>query len=182
MNNRAIFYSDGSFSCDFNGAKDFLCHTGLSLDSNKKDAQVGPIYADFKFVKKYFSKIDYSYVGAYGWTKNPLVEFYIIDSWIGSDLKDWISSRRVGNIDIHGSTYTVYENVRNGTSINGPAVFKQYFSVRTSSRDCGSIDITAHFQQWEKFGLPIGNLHEVKIFSEISSSNRDAIIKDTKNK
>jgi len=168
-NNNATFYSDGSFSCNFNKSKDFSCCTGFSLDGSKKHNQIGNIYADFKFVKKDVSNADYSYMGVYGWTKSPLVEFYIVDSWIDGSSNDWVSARKVGNINVNGDTYIVYENTSTTESIDGHITFKQYFSVRTSIRNCGSIDVTEHFIQWEKFGLHIGNLYEVNIIAKVGS-------------
>jgi len=170
-NNSATFYSDGSFTCSFQGSKDYLCRTGLSFDSTKGHAQLGHMYADFKLVKQNIANVDYSYVGIYGWTRNPLVEFYIVDNWLSpSRPGDWVGNKNHGNFQIDGATYTVYENDRFGPSIDGNTQFKQYFSIRQSARDCGTIDITAHFEQWEKLGMKMGNMHEAKVLGEAGSN------------
>ncbi|KAG4097544.1 concanavalin A-like lectin/glucanase domain-containing protein [Neocallimastix lanati (nom. inval.)] len=65
-NNGAAFYSDGSFSCSFQNTKDYLCRSGLSFD----------------IVKQNIRNVDYSYVDVYGWSRSPLVEFYIVDNWL----------------------------------------------------------------------------------------------------
>jgi predicted RNase H-like HicB family nuclease len=72
-NNSATFYSDGSFSCTFQNAKDYLCRSGLSFDSTKTHDQLGHMYADFKLVKQNIQNVDYSYIGVYGWSRSPLV-------------------------------------------------------------------------------------------------------------
>jgi len=42
----------------------------------------------------------------------------------------------------------------------------QYFSVRKVPRSCGTIDVTAHFKQWEKIGFAMGTISEVKVLGE----------------
>ncbi|OUM63322.1 glycoside hydrolase family 11 protein, partial [Piromyces sp. E2] len=170
-NNSATFYSDGSFSCSFSNAKDYLCRSGLSFDSTKTHDQIGHMFADFKLVKQDISNVDYSYVGIYGWTRSPLVEYYIVDNWLSqSPPGDWVGNKKHGDFTIDGAEYTVYENTRTGPSIDGDTTFKQYFSIRKSARDCGTIDISAHFAQWEKLGMTMGKMHEAKVLGEAGST------------
>ncbi|KAG4100283.1 concanavalin A-like lectin/glucanase [Neocallimastix lanati (nom. inval.)] len=170
-NNSATFYSDGSFSCTFQNAKDYLCRSGLSFDSTKTHQQIGHMYADFKLVKQNIRNVDYSYIGIYGWTRNPLVEFYVVDNWLSQYRPgDWVGNKKHGDFTIDGARYTVYENTRYGPSIDGNTNFKQYFSIRQTARDCGTIDITAHFQQWEKLGMTMGKMHEAKVLGEAGSN------------
>ncbi|KAL6612945.1 concanavalin A-like lectin/glucanase [Neocallimastix californiae] len=170
-NNSATFYSDGSFSCTFQNAKDYLCRSGLSFDSTKTHTEIGHMYADFKLVKQSISNVDYSYVGIYGWTKEPLVEYYIVDNWLSQYRPgDWVGNKKHGDFTIDGAQYTVYENTRTGPSIVGDTTFKQYFSIRQTARDCGTIDITAHFEQWEKLGMKMGKMHEAKVLGEAGST------------
>jgi len=168
-NNNATFYSDGSFSCSFSSTKDCLCRSGLSFDSTKTHQQIGQIYADFKLVKQNISNVDYSYIGIYGWTKNPLVEFYVVDNWLSQYRPgDWVGNKKYGDFTIDGAQYTVYEN-----TIDGYTQFKQYFSIRQQARDCGTIDITAHFEQWEKLGMTMGMIQEAKVLGEAGSNGED---------
>ncbi|ORX75636.1 concanavalin A-like lectin/glucanase [Anaeromyces robustus] len=170
-NNSATFYADGSFSCSFQNAKDYLCRSGLSFDSTKTHQQIGHMYADFKLVKQNIRNVDYSYVGIYGWTRNPLVEFYVVDNWLSQYRPgDWVGNKKHGDYTIDGARYTVYENSRYGPSIDGDTTFKQYFSIRQQARDCGTIDITAHFEQWEKLGMKMGKMHEAKVLGEAGST------------
>ena len=172
----ATFYDDGSFNCKMTGAKDYLCRAGLSFNSDKTHTELGHMKADFKLVKSNLSGIQYSYIGIYGWTREPLVEWYIVDN-TGSDYMpgDWVaqgsSAKKHGVYDIDGAKYTVYEGDRTSYSIDGDnKYFKQYFSVRTSKRDCGTIDITAHFKKWEELGMKMGKMHEAKILGEAGNS------------
>ncbi|ORY21660.1 concanavalin A-like lectin/glucanase [Neocallimastix californiae] len=171
-NNSATFYSDGSFSCTFQKAKDYLCRSGLSFDSTKTHDQLGHMYADFKLVKQNIQNVDYSYVGIYGWSKDPLVEFYVVDNWLSQWRPgDWVGNKKHGDYVIDGATYTVYENERYGPSIVGDTNFKQFFSIRKEARDCGTIDITAHFLQWEKLGMKLGKMYEAKVLGEAGSNS-----------
>ena len=173
----ATFYDDGSFNCKMTGAKDYLCRAGLSFNSDKTHEEIGHMKADFKLVKNGLSGIDYSYIGIYGWTREPLVEWYIVDN-TGSQYMpgDWVaqgsSAKNHGEYEIDGAKYKVYEGDRTSYSIDGDnKYFKQYFSVRTSKRDCGTIDITAHFKKWEELGMKMGKMHEAKILGEAGSNS-----------
>jgi len=129
------------------------------------------MYADFKLVKQNIQNVDYSYIGIYGWTRNPLIEFYVVDNWLSQYRPgDWVGNKKHGDFTIDGAKYTVYENTRYGPSIDGDTQFKQFFSIRQEARDCGTIDITAHFQQWDKLGMKLGKMHEAKVLGEAGSN------------
>ena len=73
-----------------------------------------------------------------------------------------------GEYVVDGDTYVLYE----GTRYNAPSVFgnnktfHQFFGVRKSFRQEGHVDITAHFQEWEKRGGTLGNLERVMVIAE----------------
>ncbi|ORX51484.1 xylanase, partial [Piromyces finnis] len=163
-NNSATFYSDGSFSCAFQTSIDYLCRTGMSFNNGKTHSQIGHITADFKVVKQSITNVGYAYVGVYGWTKNPRVEYYVVDDWLSPQRPgDWLGNQKQGDFTIDGAEYTVYKNVRSDLT--------QYFSLRKVGRSCGSINVSAHFQQWEKLGMTMGTIDEVKVLAEIGNSN-----------
>ena len=177
----ATFYSDGSMDCNITGAKDYLCRAGLSLGSNKTYKELGgDMIAEFKLVKSGAQNVGYSYIGIYGWmegvpgTASNLVEYYVIDNTLANDMPgSWIGNERKGTITVDGGTYTVYRNTRTGPAIknSGNVTFYQYFSVRTSPRDCGTINISEHMRQWEKMGLTMGKLYEAKVLGEAGNVN-----------
>jgi len=161
-NNSATFYSDGSFSCKFSNTKDYLCRTGVSF-SARYPSEIGQITAEYKVVKQNAQNVGYSYVGVYGWTLNSgisgVFEFYIVDNWLSQGRPgDWVGNEKKGDFTIDGGQYTVYKNVNGNLT--------QYFSLRKTPRDCGTIDVTAHFNQWEKIGLKMGKITEVKVLGE----------------
>lgn len=177
----ATFYSDGSMDCNITGAKDYLCRAGLSLGSTQTYKELGgDMIAEFKLVKSNAQNVGYSYIGIYGWmegvsgTPSQLVEYYVIDNTLANDMPgSWIGNERKGTITVDGGTYTVYRNTRTGPAIknSGNVTFYQYFSVRTSPRDCGTINISEHMRQWEKMGMTMGKLYEAKVLGEAGNVN-----------
>ena len=113
-----------------------------------------------------------SYLCVYGWTVDPLIEYYVVDSW-GTWRPPGASSK--GQISVDGGTYDVYETTRyNQPSIQGNTTFKQYWSVRTSKKTSGTISVTEHFKAWEKFGMKCGKLYETALTVEGYQSSGSA--------
>lgn len=168
---KATFYSDGSFYCEFTNVDDYLCRSGILYGKNSgvnyKD--VGHLYADVS-LKKFTNQsgVSYAYVGVYGWTQDPLIEWYIVDSWGNGGRPTWCGTL-VTTVSIDGAEYDIYKDDitdARGT-IEGIKTFTQYWSIRKKARKCGTIDITAHFDAWEAAGLKMGSsLYEAKILGE----------------
>lgn len=176
--NSATYYTDGSFSCEFSNVNDYLCREGLFYGQNSglsyKD--LGHLYADFKLTDPKLStyqNVTYSYIGVYGWSQDPLIEWYVVDTWKPSR-PTWIGNSgcegcgKIGSFDVDGGTYDVYvDKVQRGSIEGDNTPFTQYFSVRRTKRNCGTIDITAHFEAWESLGLPLGSsMYEAKVLGE----------------
>jgi len=91
----------------------------------------------------------------YGWTTDPLVEYYIID-----EIVDLTQSGTVkGTVYSDGATYTIWENERvDEPSIEGTSTFNQYISIRDSNRASGTITVENHFNAWKDVGLGLGTL------------------------
>jgi endo-1,4-beta-xylanase len=160
----------GSYSCEWSDVGNMLCRKGLKFNSTQTHQQIGTISMSYDCN---YQPSGNSYLTIYGWTEDPLVEYYIVDSW-GSWRPPGASSK--GTITIDGGTYEVYETTRtNQPSIHGTATFQQYWSVRTSKRTSGTISVSKHFQTWESMGMNLGKMYEVALAVEgyQSSGNAD---------
>ena len=98
----------------------------------------------------------------YGWTTNPLVEYYVVEDYYPSapsaDLK--------GTVTSDGGTYNIYASQKtNQPSIQGTSNFLQIKSVRTSPRSAGTVTTANHINAWKNLGLSLGtqNLQVVAV-------------------
>jgi endo-1,4-beta-xylanase len=99
-----------------------------------------------------------AYLALYGWTTDPLVEYYVIENFGVHHPADNKNSTCYGTFQTDGATYEVWMKWRvNAPSIIGTATFPQYWSVRTKRHVGGTISTGKHFNAWEKAGLPLGD-------------------------
>nr|BAF57352.1 putative glycosyl hydrolase family11 [uncultured symbiotic protist of Hodotermopsis sjoestedti] len=107
----------------------------------------------------------YSFIGVYGWTTNPLVEFYIVDDWFSGGGNSGGSQK--GSFSQDDATYNIFEHTQtNQPSIQGTATFEQFFSIRQGQRTSGSINVQAHFDKWNSLGMKMGSIYEAKALVE----------------
>ncbi|MBQ7469296.1 MAG: glycoside hydrolase family 11 protein [Pseudobutyrivibrio sp.] len=148
----------GTFECSWSNINNALFRKGKKFDSTKTYKEIGNISFDYGCD---YNPNGNSYLCVYGWTVDPLVEYYIVDSW-GSWRPPGGTPR--GQIQVDGGTYDVYVTTReNAPSIQGDTTFTQYFSVRTTKRTSGTISVSEHFKAWENMGLPCGKLYEAAL-------------------
>ena len=159
---------DGAlFSGEWSDIENYLARRGLGYDQTEEHQEVGRFYATYDCDYNPSSASGNSYLSIYGWTVDPLIEFYIIEDW-----RNWIPSMAggassKGSFNANGGTYEIIENTRtNQPSIVGNTTFQQYFSIRTSVRNKGTINISDHFDKWESLGMELGKLHEVSFVVE----------------
>ncbi len=164
-NNTMTSYDNGTFTASWNGTNDFLARVGFKYNEDKSYEELGPIDAYFNW-KKQGSAGGYNYIGIYGWTVDPLVEYYIVDDWFNKPGANLLGQRK-GEFTVDGDTYEIWQNTRvQQPSIKGTSTFPQFFSVRKSARSCGHIDITAHFKKWEELNMKMGKMYEAKVLVE----------------
>ncbi len=103
-----------------------------------------------------------SYLALYGWTTNPLIEYYVIESYGSYNPSSCNGGQDMGSFNSDGATYNVRRCQRvNQPSIEGTATFYQYFSVRSPKKGFGNISGTItvgnHFDYWASQGLNLGS-------------------------
>ena len=161
--------SGGTFSCQWSDIGNALFRKGIKFDSTQTYQQIGNISVDYGCN---YQPNGNSYLCVYGWTTDPLVEYYIVESW-GTWRPPGATAK--GTITVDGGTYEVYETTRvNQPSIQGDTTFQQYWSVRTSKRTSGTISVTEHFKAWENMGMNMGKLYETALTVEGYQSSGSA--------
>jgi len=93
--------------------------------------------------------------GLYGWTTNPLVEYYVSETPGNSGGPG--QGTHMGTVTSDGATYDIFQHQQvNQPSIIGIATFMQYISVRQQHRTSGTITTQNHFNAWSSHGMRLG--------------------------
>ena len=158
-----------AFSAKWNNAGDFLARVGLQWNATKTYDQYGTITAQFNS-KKSGSAGGYSYIGMYGWSVDPCVEWYVVDdSWNKMPVNPGSTTNK-GTADIDGGKYTLYTRNTTGTGGSkcpGTSQWLQFYSVRQTARSCGQISLTKHFDAWKAAGMALGKMDQAQILLEV---------------
>ena len=121
-----------------------------------------------------------SYLSVYGWTRSPLIEYYIVESY-GSYNPSSAASKK-GTVTCDGASYDILQTTRTQQpSIDGTQTFQQFWSVRNPKKTpggaiSGTVTVSCHFTAWASAGMKLGTEHNYQIvategyFSSGSSS------------
>jgi endo-1,4-beta-xylanase len=144
----------GTYSCSWNGQSGGGMVAGTGWGSGRKTV---------RYQGQYNPKGP-GYLSVYGWTRNPLIEYYIIESWdVLAPGEPWTLR---GNFTSDGANYAFYTAQRvNKPSIEGTRTFTQYFSVRSEAEKktgavSGQITTGNHFDAWSRLGYRLGNFEQ----------------------
>lgn len=164
----------GNFECSWD-AFNILFRTGTKLGSTKTYEDYGTVIMDYG-AEHNITRGDASYLCMYGWTENPMIEFYIVENHGTYKPPGGVGFQ--GTYEADGSEYEVYINTRvQQPSIHGTKTFEQYFAVRVDKRTEGTITISEHFKEWDKLGLDMsGTMFEVSLCMEGYNSAGNANI------
>ena len=124
-----------------------------------------------------------TYLALYGWTRSPLIEYYVIESYGSYNPASCSGGTDYGSFTSDGATYNVRRCLRTQQpSIDGTQTFYQYFSVRNPKKGFGNISGTITFQNhanfWASKGLNLG-AHNYQILATEgyqSSGNSDITV------
>ncbi|MCL1788991.1 MAG: glycoside hydrolase family 11 protein, partial [Oscillospiraceae bacterium] len=163
-------YTDGSFSGSWGNSYNTLLRAGKKFPNNTSISSLGDISLKYD-VSGFNSTHGATYMCVYGWTRNQMTEWYIIDDW-----KHWKPPSTTGgnytnrgSITVDGGTYDIITSVRvNQPSIDGDKTFLQIFSIRRDTRSSGNINVSAHFSKWAEV------VKNVTAGSEVISFTPDA--------
>lgn len=91
----------------------------------------------------------YNFVGIYGWTTNPLIEYYV------AEMGSVTGGTYINNVSSDGHSYSFYKQQRvNAPSIIGTATFWQYKDTwgGSSTGSNRSVNMTNHINNWRSRG------------------------------
>jgi len=167
-----VTYPGTSFSAHWNNSGDYLGRVGYEWGgfnmTPKAYEEYGAITAQF-VAKKNGTGGSYNYIGVYGWSNDPCVEWYIIDDSFNTLPFNPGGTTSKGEVTIDGGTYVVYTRNTSGTGgsrCSGTSNWIQYYSIRKGAHSCGTISVSEHFDYWKSQSMPLGKLLEAKILVE----------------
>lgn len=158
----------GAFKCEWSDINNALFRRGKKFDCTQTYKEIGDISIDYGVKYQPFGN---SYMCVYGWTREPLVEYYVVQSW--GSWRPPGATTSLGTVTVDGGTYDIYKTERvEQPSIDGTQTFDQYWSVRREKPDGGAVDLSGtislskHFGAWEECGLELGKMYEVALTIE----------------
>mgnify|MGYP000751596767 CR=1 FL=1 len=161
-NGTMVLKDGGAFSCEWNNINNILFRKGLKFDETKTHQQIGNMTLTYECN---YQPNGNSYLAVYGWTSDPLVEYYVIESW--GTWKPPGTNNSKGTITVDGGVYDIFETTRvQQPSIKGTATFQQYWSVRQQKRTSGTVSVSEHFKAWEAKGMKMGKFYEISLVVE----------------
>lgn len=139
--------SGGSYSVTWSGSGNWFAGKGWSPGSPR----IINFSADF-------SPSGNAYLSVYGWSTNPLVEYYIVENF-GTFNPQSLGTYK-GKFWSDGSEYSISTVIRYPlpSVTGGPntQILRQYWSVRQIRRSSGTVTTANHFNAWKQYNMTLG--------------------------
>lgn len=147
--NSMTYYDNGLFKADWNNSPDFWANVGLTYDeTNGKPHDYKKLSLSYNYTKTVES--GNVFIGVHSWTTNPPGELFIVDDW-ASQMDEAYLGRKFAEYEVDGSKYAVYALMtEEGESWRGYPYMVRLTSIRETPRECGYMDITAHFNKFDE--------------------------------
>jgi len=140
--------SGNSYSTTWSGIGDFVDGVGWNPGSS----------STVNFSSSLSASGGTSLISLYGWSTNPLVEYYITENYVGSPNT---AGTYEGQVTSDGGTFNIYEHQQvNQPCITGNScTFEQYLAYRTSPVSSGTITTQNFINAWASHGMNLGTLN-----------------------
>jgi len=137
--------SGNSYSTSWNDVGDFIAGVGWNPGSNHTISYDATLSASGGT----------SMLSLYGWTTNPVVEYYVIEDYVGSPN---YSGTNMGTVTSDGGTYTIIKH-QSVKQLPGSTPFAQYLAIRNSPRSNGTITFSNFINAWASHGMNLGTMN-----------------------
>ena len=138
-----------SYSATWSGIGDFVGGVGSNPGSTS---------ANVSFSDSLSASGGTTLVSLYGWSTNPLVEYYVEDDYKPAGNA---AGTFMGTMTSNGGTYNIYEHQQ----VNQPCItgnnctFEQYLAIRTSPVSSGTITFSNFVSAWASHGMNLGTMN-----------------------
>jgi endo-1,4-beta-xylanase len=136
------------YSTTWSGIGDFVAGVGWQPGSNQTVSFSGSMGASGGT----------ALASLYGWSTNPLVEYYVIEDDQGGSPS---LGTFMGTMTSDGATYNIYEHQQvNQPCITGNScTFEQYLAIRQGNTTSGTITTQNFINAWASHGMNLGSLN-----------------------